>query len=47
MLLSENKLPELVSKIQKDCVIIDAHFDFLFDVVRKRQHGQRKVIETD
>lgn len=47
MLLSENKLPELVSKIQKDCVIIDAHFDLLFDVVRKRQHGQRKVIETD
>lgn len=47
MYLQDNKLSELARKIQKESVIIDAHSDLLFDVVRKRQMGRRKIIETD
>lgn len=31
----------------KNSTVIDAHLDLLFDVVRQRQLGRKKVIETD
>lgn len=36
-----------INNILKKLTIIDAHFDLLFDVVRQRQYGRRRVIETD
>ena len=36
-----------INDILKKETVIDAHFDLLFDVVRQRQYGRRKVIETD
>ena len=36
-----------INDILKKETVIDAHFDLLFDIVRQRQYGRRKVIETD
>lgn len=34
-------------KIQEESIIVDAHFDLLYDVVRKRAKGLTKVIEKE
>lgn len=36
-----------IINILQNSIVIDAHFDLLFDVLRQRQCGRRKVIETD
>jgi len=38
---------ENIDNILENSIVVDAHFDLLFDVVRQRQHGRRRVIETD
>ncbi|QEK13326.1 membrane dipeptidase [Crassaminicella thermophila] len=40
-------MDEAINRIHKDFPIVDAHFDLLYDVVRQRQLGRSKVIETD
>lgn len=39
-------MENIINVLQKS-IVIDAHFDLLFDVVRQRQYGRRRVIETD
>lgn len=36
-----------IEKIHKRFPIVDAHSDILFDVVRQRQLGRKRIIETD
>ncbi|BBE29982.1 peptidase [Tepiditoga spiralis] len=36
-----------VKEIQKNSIIIDAHFDLLMDVLRKRENGRINIIESD
>lgn len=38
---------DVLYKILRDNIIIDGHLDLTFDIVRKRQQGKCKVIETD
>jgi len=40
-------LSNRVNIILEKAVIIDAHFDLLFDVVKQRGYGRKKIIETD
>ncbi|WP_051189187.1 dipeptidase [Halalkalibacillus halophilus] len=40
-------MKDLVNEIHEEAFIIDAHFDLLFDVVKQRETGRTKVIETD
>ncbi|GAW28860.1 dipeptidase [Carboxydocella sp. ULO1] len=38
---------ENIKKILNDSIVIDSHFDLLYEVVKKRQRGSRKVIVSD
>ena len=47
MILSNERINKQVSTILERATIIDAHFDLLYDVVKQRQYGHKKVIETE
>lgn len=38
---------EKIINVLQNSIVIDAHFDLLFDVFRQRQYGHRRVIEAD
>ena len=40
-------MDERIQEIHEEALIIDAHYDLLFDVVEQRALGRTKVIETD
>jgi membrane dipeptidase len=40
-------MEEHIKRIHNNSIIVDAHFDLLMDVTAQREHGRRKVIETD
>jgi len=45
--MAKDKTNEKIAGIHEEALIIDAHFDLLFDVAAQRARGRTKVIETD
>ncbi|WP_373893933.1 dipeptidase [Virgibacillus natechei] len=41
------KYKQLINEIHDESIMIDAHFDLLFDVSAQRKLGRKRVIETD
>ncbi|MFA1822493.1 dipeptidase [Virgibacillus oceani] len=45
--MAKDNFKEKIDEIHAEAIIIDAHFDLLFDVAAQRALGRTKVIETD
>ncbi|PAV31311.1 membrane dipeptidase [Virgibacillus profundi] len=45
--MKKENYQHLVEEIHNEAIIIDAHFDLLYDVAAQRELGRKQVIETD